>query len=139
MRRYIPLLAAATLALGTSIVSAGSASAFGGESLGCQVSPGGYSPNTPSCGTSWPASSYQVSYNVVGGSGTYTYSWSAVPVPAGSITGGCTSTTDYCSFTIPEVRSDRYLTESVVISQAGSQATISATAFIPAGCGSQLC
>lgn len=75
----------------------------------------------------------------MGGSGTYTYSWSAVPVPAGSITGGCTSTTDYCSFTIPEVRSDRYLTESVVISQAGSQATISATAFIPAGCGSQLC
>lgn len=139
MRRYIPALVTAALALGAPITAAGPASAFGGETLGCQVSPGGYNLNTPNCGTSWPASRYEVSYDVLGGSGTYTYSWSAVPVPAGSITAGCTSSTYYCSFTIPETASDRYLTETVVISQAGSQATLSATAYIPAGCGSQLC
>jgi hypothetical protein len=136
MRRYVPILAAASLALAAPLVGASSASAFGGETLGCSVNPGGYGSGQSSCGTSVPASSYSVGYNVQGGSGSYTYSWT---VHGGTITAGCTSTTDYCAINAIEIANDRYLTASVVITQGSSQATLSATAYIPAGCGNYLC
>jgi hypothetical protein len=136
MRRYLPILAGAVLTLAAPFIGASPASAFGGETLGCSVNPGGYGSGTADCGTSVPASSYSVGYNVQGGSGTYTYSWT---VPGGIITAGCTSTTSYCAIRVSEVANDRFLTASVVITQGSSHATLSATAYIPAGCGSFLC
>ena len=136
MRRYVPALATALLALGTSVMAAGPASAFGGETLGCSISPG--RAGTGFCSTSSIPSSgyYSVSYNVQGGSGTYTYSWTN---PGGTVIFGCTSTSNSCAIRVPAVANDQYLTASVVITQGTSHATLSATAFIPAVCGSYFC
>ena len=134
MRRYLPVLAGAVLTLAAPFIGASPASAFGGETLGCTGRPG-YS-GTSQCGTAVPAGYYGVGYFVQGGSGTYTYSWT---VPGGMITGGCTSTTSYCSIRVAAGAGDRELTASVVITQGSSQATLSATAYLPAVCGNYLC
>jgi hypothetical protein len=137
MRRIIPLLATAALALGTSAFASGTASAAGGESLTCGIGGGGsYDNGTSSCGDSWPQSSYSIGYSVAGGSGAYTYAWT---VPGASAHYGCGASDNYCSVTEPEIANDRYYTATVVITQGGYQATLSATAYIPAGCGSQMC
>lgn len=141
IRRYLPLMAGAALALAAPIATAGSAAAFGGESLACTITPGGGGIYLNDCSTATPASAYGVTYKVQNGTGTYTYAWTVPTAGAGVITGetGCTSSSPTCSIGVKPGASDRILTATVVISQGGSQATLTSTADIPAVCGNVLC
>lgn len=120
----------------SSVIAVRPSQAIGGESLGCFVNngtPGTYNPG--SCTISTARSSYTAHFKVLGGSGTYTYAWTTTS----PIVTGCTSTTDYCVISAPAVAGDRDLVVSVTLSQSGLQNTVSATATIPATCGSVLC
>jgi hypothetical protein len=122
------LLLSLAAAFGLSLLSASTATAIGGESLGCQVNSGGTTAN--SCSASQPAGSYTVTYTVLNGSGSYSYAWSV----AGPQVGGCTSTSNYCIVSRPRIMSDANYYGSVQITQAGQSANLGASAFIPATC-----
>jgi len=106
--------------------------AFGGESLGCFVnvgSPGSYT--SPTCDAPSPRFSYTVPFQVLGGSGTYSYAWNTSGL---TVSSGCTSTSSSCIISARGIPADQTLTVSVVITQAGQQATLSASANIAAVC-----
>lgn len=129
MRKALLLLLSLAAALGMSLVSTGPAMAIGGESLACQVNASGLS--SPECGPRNAAGTYSVMFQVVNGSGSYSYSWS-VPRPPSS---GCTSTSSYCIISVvPSGGSDLQITGSVTITQSGQSAGLTATATIPATC-----
>jgi hypothetical protein len=129
MRRTLILLSTLVLTLGLSFSVPGSAQAFGGESLACHVNNG--SNGSPECGPPAPAGSYTVVFQVLGGSGTYGYSWSVNATPVA----GCTSTSNSCLVSAASVSHDQEIDASVTISQSGQFATLHADAVIPATCG----
>jgi hypothetical protein len=135
MRRYVALLSAAALACGIPVVTAGSASAFGAETFGCTITPGGGGLFEQDCGTSTPARAYAVDFTVENESGSYTYSWT-IPSTIKGLTGesGCTSTSNTCDFGLGPSASDRDIDVSVVVSQAGQQETLYAEADVPGVC-----
>jgi hypothetical protein len=136
MRRYVPLLLAAAVACGVPVVTAGSAAAFGAETFGCTINPGGGGIYAQYCGTSTPTTNYSVNFSVGNGSGSYTYAWT-IPGSIKGLTGtsGCTSTSSTCTFGIASGGSDRIIDVSVVVSQAGQQETFYSEADVPAVCG----
>ena len=134
MRRIAYLLMAVA---GVLTVCAGPAAAIPGEQLGCRVSPPGTGTFTaPECLTNVASGSYSLSFAVLGGSGTYGHSWNTNGRPPQS---GCLATTNFCNLRTVAVGGDQFITVSVVITQAGQSATLSATAFVPAVCGQVLC
>jgi hypothetical protein len=70
-------------------------------------------------------------------SGSYTFAWTLPP--GARLASGCTSTSDFCTVTVHETAADRDALATVVLTQEGAQETLSTDAFIPAGCGRQLC
>jgi len=130
MKRLMLAAVPAVMIGGALAATATPASAVGGT-LFCQVisnhtgSSGGSEPG--SCGPSVADSSYVLDYGVAGGSAPY--SWS---VPGGhTVIGGCNSSSPFCDITARGVTHDQEITVSV--------SGISATAFIPAVCGSEFC
>lgn len=109
--------------------------ALGSESLGCFVNSGVPGVYTSECLAANPQPSYDVVFQVLGESGSYTFSWS---VGGGTIVAGCTSTSDSC---IIHVLSNRLqiIPVSVTLSQGGQQRTVSATAEIEPVCGNDFC
>lgn len=106
--------------------------ALGGESLGCFVNiglPGQYT--SPTCFANRPQFSYTVPFQVLGGSGTYSYAWNTAGL---TVSSGCTSSSSACIIAARGIMADQNLTVSVVITQSGQQATLSASAEIPAVC-----
>jgi hypothetical protein len=127
------LLATAAAVLALCVVSPGSASAFGGETLNCRVAPSRDGLITPgSCSAEIPAGGYSIGYGVFGGSGTYTYSWTLPPFQTAA--GGCGSTDASCAINVRAITADKSYTVSVQITQGSSTATLSATAEVPATC-----
>jgi hypothetical protein len=135
MRKFFAVFAVAIMAMTLGVLAASPASALGGESLVCGVSPG-YSSGSV-CYNDAPSSQYTVSFGVANESGSYTYAWS-VPSPwSGRIVSGCTSTTDYCQVTAGNRSAE--ITVSVTLTQGGASETLSATAVMDPWCGNYQC
>jgi len=135
MRGICTVVASVGVALALCLVPTGSASAFGGEQLYCSVGNGPLADGA--CNQVTPTSPTGVAYHVVDQSGSgYSYSWTL----SGnySTLQGCTSTTDYCYVTTPNV-SDHEIIATVVVTQNGSSETLSATAEIASVCGGVFC
>jgi hypothetical protein len=137
MRKALLSLAAAVIAFGAPALSVDAASAASSPSLGCNIQPSTGDNFDQFCGTSDAASTYGVTYLVPGGTGTFSYAWT---VPnSGTVALGCTSTSNTCVIDVSANEEDRRLTASVVVTQDGSSATLSATALINAVCGDVFC
>jgi hypothetical protein len=119
IRRSFAHLTACVVAATTGMIAGTSpAQAFGGETLGCRVSPGAV-----------------LTWNNPSGS-DYTFSWS-YSGPVLYVMAGCTSTSSGCGLAV--ANSDAVVSVTVTYSQAGQSATRSATAVIRQFCGSELC
>lgn len=128
------IVAATTFTLST----ASPAAAFGGETFGCRIAPGTIFNWYQYCHNSKPASTYNVAFQVFGGSGDYTYSWN-VTGPWTSVITGCTSTSVACAVAVPGGAFDSEIYATVTISQGGQSATMNSVAILNAYCGNYLC
>jgi hypothetical protein len=135
MRKTLFTLAAVLMASGIPALSVSAASAASGPSLGCNIQPSTSDNFAKVCSTSDAASTYGVTYQVQGGTGTFAWT---VP-SAGTVADGCTSASDICVMDVSAVNVDRRLTASVVVTQNGSSTTLSATAILNAVCGRVFC
>jgi hypothetical protein len=136
MRKAFLSLAVALIAVGAPAFSMTAASASG-PTLGCNIQPSGNDNFTSTCGTGDPSSSYGVTYEVQGTSGTVTYAWT--PPSSGTVTSGCTSTSNTCSISVRGLEEDQRLTATVIVTENGSPSTLSSTAIINAVCGDEFC
>jgi hypothetical protein len=113
----------------------GPANAFGGEWLGCRISPPATS-TTPYdngfCETSQAAGSWAVSFAVQNGSGTYTYAWTLHGQYQSPV--GCTSTSYFCNVTVTANQANKVVDATVTITQNGQSLTLSAEAYFDAVC-----
>lgn len=134
LRKLLSLLAVADSVVFLGLVAASPASALGGESLGCTVNPGGSSTYANRCSSYGPAGNYQVQFQVLNGTGTYSYAWT-VPATNAGITGGCTSTSSYCTLTTAAPANGGESSRvSVQLTQGGSSETLTATAVLQTEC-----
>jgi hypothetical protein len=136
MRKLLVLLVALAATLGVSVSTSGSASALGGEWLGCRMTPSTVGTFSADCGNNVPASSYRVTFGVQNETAPSTYSWSIPAAYESRIYSGCSSTTNSCVLTTYRAED---ITVSVTLTQGGSSATLTSTASIEAFCGQQLC
>ena len=138
MRKLLSLLAVAVSVIFLGLVSASPASAFGGESLGCAVFPNTQQTyHAGGCTNPISSSSYSIDFRVLGGTGTYSYTWS---IPSqGQISSGCTSTSSDCWVTIPAQTFTQRVKETVKLTQGGSSVTLSAIADIEPFCNGIPC
>jgi hypothetical protein len=138
MRRILALLGAFVAAVALTAVFTGSASALGGEQLGCRLLPSSTSTYTsPTCRAQSKSAVYDIQFQVSNttGSGIGT-TWS---VPAGyPVLGGCTSNSLGCEISAHST-TDQNITVSVVVTQAGATERLSATAIVIAVCGQMFC
>ena len=139
MRRTLAQLAVGVLAATAGIVAtASTAQAFGGEILGCRISPGPATAYTNPCLNKTASATYNAGFWLQNLSGTgYTFSWSWTGGPVLGIVAGCTSTSDGCGLLV--ANSDTRVQATVTYSQGGQTASQSATAIIRQYCGSVLC
>jgi hypothetical protein len=123
------------IVLGLSFSAERPALALGGESLGCFVNDGLPATfDSPECLPTVARTSYGVVFKVLGGSGSYTYSWS-VGGGGAAVTSGCTTSSDTCILQVnASSGSDKTVNASVTLTQGGQQVVVSAVATIPAVC-----
>lgn len=139
MRKILSLVAVVVAALGLVVVSEGSASALGGESLLCRVAPAPVTtPFTNPCSPVLVASTYNVGFEVFGGSGTYTYSWSVPVGPGVTIVAGCGISDAGCTLAITS-HTEHDVTVTLVLTQNGVPETLTAETVIEPTCGSVFC
>jgi hypothetical protein len=133
MRKLLSLLAVAVSVVFLGVLSASPAGALGGESLGCRVSPGGTSDYANPCSGYGPAGSYLGEFQVLNGTGTYSYAWTVLAGQA--IVGGCTSTTSYCQVTTTVQNGGAArIKVSVQLTQGGASETLTALAWVTGEC-----
>ena len=138
IRRTLVKLAVGVLAAGGLVATAAPAQAFGGEVLGCRVSPGPATTFTNPCVNKKGASTYNAGFWLQNLSGTgYTFSWSWTGGPVIGIVAGCGPTSDGCGLLV--ANSDTSVRATVVYSQGGQTGSQSATAIIRQFCGTMLC
>jgi hypothetical protein len=133
MRKLCHALAVLASAVAFVAVPAGSANAFGGESLGCAINPSSSTTlHAGGCSTkgSYSQKLYYIMFAVMNGSGTYGYTWSfSEPV---NIYSGCTSTSSSCEVTVyGGGGTDTIVYGYVTLTQNGQSETLSARALIP--------
>jgi hypothetical protein len=131
MPKIMSALTIAAVAGMLTVFTAAPASALtGNERLGCYVTPSSTQPRpvADECANNMTATSYQVKFQVLNESGTYSYSWSLASVYTSHISSGCTSTTDYCILT--NLAPAQQVKASVTIRQNGQSATLTATADV---------
>jgi alpha-tubulin suppressor-like RCC1 family protein len=88
------------------------------------------------CGTAQASATYVIDLGVSNGTGSFAWT---VP-PGTTVVGGCSSAAAFCDVSVRATHSDQSLTTTVVTGNAaGSPVTLSATAEIPAVCGTELC
>ena len=129
MRKIMSALTMAAVAGMLTVFTAAPASALtGNEQLGCYVTPSRTQPypTAEACANRMAATSYGVKFQVLNGSGTYSYAWSVSAAHTSNIASGCTSTTDYCI--LGNLTPVQTVWVSVTISQAGQSATLTAEA-----------
>jgi hypothetical protein len=140
MRKAFLSLAAAAMALGVLALPVSSASAVSSPTLVCNIQPSGTTVFSSVCSSSYAAAHYGVTFEVQGGSGTYSYAWTLPSMGSwGAIYSGCTSTSSVCELLIRGTPTERDMFVSVVLTQGGTQTTLTDEAFVPGVCGSQLC
>ncbi|HEX5120104.1 MAG TPA: hypothetical protein VFW65_33385 [Pseudonocardiaceae bacterium] len=87
------------------------------------------------------ATTYDVGFEVSGGSGTctytYTYSWSVPTGPGVTIIAGC-GTSDGCTLGITS-HTEHDVTVTLVLTQNGVPETLTAETIIEPTCGSMFC
>ena len=139
IRRTLAHLAVGVLGATAGIAATASpAHAFGGEILGCRVSPGPATAFTNPCVNKVGAATYNAGFWLQNLSGSgYTFSWSWTGGPVLHIVAGCTSTSDGCGLAV--ANSDTRVRATVTYSQGGQTASQTATAIIRRFCGSVLC
>jgi hypothetical protein len=140
MRKVFSALAVAAAATTLAVVDAGTASALGGEQLGCYVSPTRTYPQASPdyCyNNSMPASSYTATFQVMNLNGSYSYAWSVPALYASKIVSGCTSSSSTC--VLGNLTPTKVITVSVTISQSGQSSSLEATADIEPWCGNDWC
>lgn len=140
MYRKISTLLIGLAALAAPLALTAPASADSGPTLYCQVITnntfltGGVGAG--SCSTPYADSSYVIDLGV--GNGHDSYTW----FPPGGLTvvAGCNSSTAFCDLLVHATKSDQNFTTWVVTDDSsGTPVSISATATIPAVCGTELC
>jgi hypothetical protein len=142
-RKMLILLTAFGAALGVSLFNTGSATALGGEWLGCRIAPGSEFNFYQSCYNDQAAASYTAAFRVQNESASSTYTWSIPSTYA--VYGGCASNQNWCTLSVSRgSKIDQEITVSVTLTQGGSSATLTSTAFIRKYCydaniGSYLC
>jgi hypothetical protein len=142
MRRYLSILAVTVLSIFLTVLPAGQASALGGESLGCLVTPYYYTPTTYTnpCNTTGPPAPstnwFGVTFKLFNLSGSYTYSWVRTGTTA-TVVSGCTSIDSTCRLKVPN--QDGEVSVTVTLTQNGSSATLGATAYLIQWCGDTAC
>jgi hypothetical protein len=139
IRRTLAQLAIGVLATTTGVVAIASpAQAFGGEILGCRVSPGPATAFTNPCNNKVGSATYNAGFWLQNLSGSgYTFSWSWTGGPVLGIVAGCTSTSDGCGLLVGN--SSTSVRATVVYSQGGQTGSQTATARIRQFCGSVPC
>lgn len=131
MRRILALLIATVTALTLSLAIPQSASALGGEWLGCRIAPGTEFNFYDSChNTGGPDGNgqYGVAFMVQAESAPSTYSWTIPSIYQSNVYSGCTSTTNWCTLLIP--KKSTYFSVSVTLTQGSSTATLTSWAEI---------
>lgn len=137
MRRALHLVVIAVGGLALSALPMSQAGALGGESLVCGISPGS-AGTTGYCHATIGSSSYRVSFGVQNGSGTYSYSWTVTGGANQRVYSGCTATSSTCIVSVSG-SSDQDIQGTVTLTQDGQSETLTATAYIPAWCGTGWC
>lgn len=120
------------------LVLAGPAGAAAGPTLGCRVGSAPSPQLTRTCANSAPAASYVVLFGVTGLSGPATFVWS-VTGDVVAVTGGCTTTSDYCTVSTYGSNRESALTATVTVTQAGQATTVRSDAYVWRYCGSYPC
>lgn len=137
MRIFLSLLTALITASGLTVATAGDASALGGETLVCRVTPSRTAPFYPNCSNNMGASSYQVTFWVQNETAPSTYAWSISADLSWTVTNGCTSTSNTCVISVPNADND--ITGSVTLTQNGATRTLTSHAFVGQYCGTISC
>jgi|GEM_PF-1770231 len=138
MRRIATLLAALATLAAAGLFTPGPASALGGETFGCRISPNPtVPPYTSFCRNRQAASTYVAGFLVENVTAPSTYAWSIPAAYQGAIYSGCTSDRADCGIALPN--KDAYFAVSVTITQNGASETLSANASISRYCGSTPC
>lgn len=138
MRRMIAVLTAVGTLAAAGLSATGTASALGGETFGCRVSPNPtVPPYTETCRNRQYASMYVAGFVVENVSAPSTYSWSIPSAYQGAVYAGCTSDRPDCGISMPN--EDAQLTVSVTIIQNGASRTMTSTATILQYCGQYPC
>jgi hypothetical protein len=140
LRRYLALAAAAAAVTATGALTT-PASALGGESLQCAITPAASTDSHDTfCNSTKTSASYGVTFYVVNSNGQPTsYAWTTPTDLGVQVTAGCTSTSDNCSLRFSANGIDRDLYTSVVLTQGGATETLTARAYVPANCGHYFC
>jgi hypothetical protein len=133
LRKLLVLLAAFATTLGSMVPTAGSASALGGEWLGCWATPGDESGYSSECWGGTTGGNVKVDFVVQDETAPSTYSWSVPAAYQSKITSGCSSTQHLCSLTVPAA--SHQISVSVTLTQGGTTATHTAVAYIDRSCG----
>jgi hypothetical protein len=139
MRKLLLALLAIASTIAAVGLTAGPASALGGERLGCYITPTSTVPPQLHAGncSDGPGSTYQATFGLMYQNGSYGYTWSVPAEYASHIYTGCTTNSERCTLTNLTPTSE--ITVSVTITQSGQSATLSATAYINQWCGQISC
>lgn len=135
-RRALTAATALVAAAGFSVLAAGPASALGGETFGCRISPGPAGSYSSNCHNSAKYHApYSAGFLVQGAAAGTTYAWT---VPAGrQIAPGTCGTTAGCR--IDNLSGDDFIPVSVTLTQGSAAETLTAYATIIPVCGNVYC
>lgn len=136
MRRSIRLILPFIAALALVLVP--TAPAHADSAVGCRISPSATWQHTPEwCYTDRVASRYTVSFYAEGWAGAV-FTWTRSG--GGTISNGCISTTNYCNLYVYGAGVDQAINATVRVHVNGVLVhSSSATAYLPAICGTELC
>ncbi len=136
MHRILALLMTLGAMMALMLIPTGSASAFGGEQLKCEIGPLPFTWGV-NCFPNRITNPDDIVFQVFNESGSgYSFSWTLEG--RYTLVRGCASNTDYCEVTT-FVSSDHDIIATVVASQNGSSETLSSTAHVYAVCGRNWC
>ena len=129
-----------TITMASSIVAVASApaSAFGGETFGCRISPGTVFTWHQVCTNSkYTTGEYWVAFQISNLSGSYTFSWSVGPYQR--LVSGCTSSSTTCTVAVPgrqstEVYGTVHYSQGSQSGSLWSYAYIDSSSVSPPGC-----
>jgi predicted cupin superfamily sugar epimerase len=138
MRRILALFLATVTTLSLSMAIPQSASALGGEWLGCRVAPGSefnYYNTCHNTGGPDARGKYSVAFKVQAVSAPSTYSWVVPTGVQATVYSGCTTTSNSCTLLVPGYPGyDTQIEMVVFLTQGSSQVQLTSWANIYPWC-----